>query len=244
MRSAVCAAQSAVPAVARLDEASASAFTGTRTTCPTQNLGAVSEKYTDTPILTDRFDVALAYAVGHHRRQLRKGTEVPYVAHLLAVTAITLEMGCSENEAIGALLHDVVEDRGGPAALEEIRVRFGADVARIVKANSDTDEEPKPPWPQRKQAYIDSIPHKEPDELRVSLADKLHNARAILLDYRTHGEELWSRFKAGEGESVRWYYRALADAFEAQRERLGPGAAPAVDELRRTVAELDRLAAG
>ena len=124
---------------------------------------------------------------------------MPYVAHLLAVTAITLEMGCSENDAIGALLHDVVEDRGGPAALEEIRVEFGADVARIVKANSDTDEEPKPPWPQRKQAYIDSIPHKEPDELRVSLADKLHNARAILLDYRTHGEDVVVTVQGGRG---------------------------------------------
>ena len=148
----------------------------------------------------------------------------------------------SEDEAIGALLHDVVEDRGGPAALEEIRVKFGRDVARIVKANSDSDEEDKPPWSQRKQAYIDSIPQKQPDELRVSLADKLHNARAILLDYRTHGDELWSRFKAGEGAAVRWYYRELADTFEAQRGRLGTGAVPAIDELRRTVAELDRLA--
>ena len=210
---------------------------------PSGAVDDVSEAYTDTPILTDRFDAALAYAVAHHRRQLRKGTEVPYVAHLLAVAAIALEMGCSENEAIGALLHDVVEDRGGPAALEEIRAEFGADVARIVSANSDTDQEDKPPWPERKQAYIDSIPHKKPDELRVSLADKLHNARAILLDYRTDGEAVWSRFTAGDGDSVRWYYRALADAFEAQRERLGPGAAPTVDELRRTVDELDRLAA-
>src|SRR5688572_18498812 len=127
-------------------------------------------------------------ALEHHRRQLRKGTSVPYAAHLLAVSSLVLEMGGTEDEAIGGLLHDLVEDGGGPAGLEEIRRRFGDDVARVVEANSDADEEPKPPWRARKKAYIAGIAHKAPDELRVSLADKLHNARAILLDYRMHGE--------------------------------------------------------
>jgi GTP pyrophosphokinase len=157
------------------------------------------EVYTETPLLGPRFDAALLLATEHHRRQLRKGTEVPYAAHLLAVASLVLEMGGSEDEAIGALLHDLVEDGGGPAGLATIRERFGEDVARIVLANSDTDEEPKPPWEERKRAYIESIAHKAPDELRVSLADKLHNARSILLDFRSHGDELWTRFKAGEG---------------------------------------------
>ena len=200
------------------------------------------ESYTQTPLLTQRFDDALLLATEHHRDQLRKGTDIPYVSHLLAVASLVLEMGATEDEAIGALLHDLVEDRGGPQALEAIRRRFGADVARIVQANSDTDEEPKPPWQARKEAYIAAIAHKQPDELRVSLADKLHNARAILLDYRTHGEDLWARFKAGEGAPVRWYYRELYEAFLRRSQDLGPSAAPALEELGRTVRELESLA--
>jgi (p)ppGpp synthase/HD superfamily hydrolase len=143
----------------------------------------MTEPYTDTPILTlERFDSALQFAVEHHRRQLRKGTEIPYVAHILAVTALVLEMGGDEDEAIGALLHDVVEDGGGPDALARIRREFGARVADIVEANTDTDEIPKPPWHERKARYIAGIAQKAPDAMRVSLADKLHNARAILLD--------------------------------------------------------------
>ena len=200
------------------------------------------ESYTDSPLLTQRFDEALLLATDHHRRQLRKGTDVPYVAHLLAVASLVLEMGGSEDEAIGALLHDLVEDGGGPAGLATIRQRFGDHVARIVEANNDTDEEPKPPWRERKEAYIAAIAEKQPDELRVSLADKLHNARSILLDYRTHGEDLWVRFKAGEGASIRWYYRALHGAFSRRRDALGLGAHAALDELGRTIAELEELA--
>jgi (p)ppGpp synthase/HD superfamily hydrolase len=194
------------------------------------------ETYTDQSLLSDRFDRALLLATDHHRRQLRKGTAIPYVSHLLSVSALVLEMGGSETEAIGALLHDAVEDGGGPPMLECIRLEFGEDAARIVEANSDSDAEPKPPWYQRKRAYIDAIAHKQPDELRVSLADKLHNARAILLDYRSHGEGLWARFKAGEGDSVRWYYRALHDAFARRRDAIGEHAGPALDELDRLAA--------
>jgi hypothetical protein len=111
-----------------------------------------------------------------------------------------------------------------------------------VQATTDTDEEPKLPWRRRKEAYVASIAAKRPDELRVSLADKLHNARAILLDYRTHGEDLWSRFQAREGASVRWYYEALRDAFAERRDALGPGAAAALDELDRVVETLRGLA--
>jgi GTP pyrophosphokinase len=200
------------------------------------------ETYTDTPMLGARFERALTVALEHHRRQLRKGTRVPYVAHLLGVASLVLEMGGTEDEAIAGLLHDVVEDGGGRAALEDIRGEFGEDVARVVEANSDSFTDVKPDWAQRKLAYVASIAQKRPDEIRVSLADKLHNARALLLDYRTHGEDLWTRFKAGEGGSIRRYYGMLCDAFEARRVDLGPGAEPALGELRRTLDELDRLA--
>src|SRR5215208_4097121 len=101
------------------------------------------ESYTDNPLLTERFDRAVAYTLEHHRRQLRKGTNIPYTSHLLAVTAIVLEIGGDEDEAIAALLHDVVEDGGGPAARERIAAEFGPAVASMVDANTDTDEEPK-----------------------------------------------------------------------------------------------------
>jgi len=194
------------------------------------------------PILTERFDKALLMATDHHRQQLRKGTPVPYVSHILAVTAIVIEMRGTEDEAIGAVLHDLVEDGGGAEGLENIRLAFGEAVAEMVAANSDTDEDPKPPWPQRKAAYVAAIPHKTPSALRVSLADKLHNARCILADYREHGEELWGRFNMRAGEPVREHLRALTDAFEDQRRKLGSHARPVLDALRQTVDELDRLA--
>jgi (p)ppGpp synthase/HD superfamily hydrolase len=200
------------------------------------------ETFTDLPLLTHRFDRALHLASDHHRRQLRRGTEIPYVSHLLGVTALALEMGGSEDEAIAALLHDAVEDGGGEPMLQRIRAEFGPEVARIVQANSDTLVEPKPPWLERKRAYVESVEHKRPDELRVALADKLHNVRAILRDYRTYGEAVWSRFRRGEGSSVRWYYRAMYEELDRRRDDLGPEAAPSLDDLGRAVAELDRLA--
>jgi (p)ppGpp synthase/HD superfamily hydrolase len=198
------------------------------------------ETFTDLPLLTDRFDRALRMASDHHRSQLRKGTEIPYLSHLLGVTSLVLEMGGTEDEAVAALLHDAVEDGGGEPMLERIRAEFGADVARIVFANSDTIVEPKPPWLERKRMYVESIASKEPDELRVSLADKLHNVRAIVRDFRTHGSVVWTRFSAGE-RGVRWYYGAMYDALSEQREALGPAALPVLDDLGRTLEELDSL---
>jgi GTP pyrophosphokinase len=208
----------------------------------------VPESFTDTPLLTSRFDAALHYATRHHARQLRKGTPVPYAAHLLAVASLALEMHGDEDEAIGALLHDVVEDGGGRAALAEIEGAFGPAVAAIVQANSDTLD-PKDDknsggrgWYLRKSAYIDAFTTKSPAALRVSLADKVHNARSILLDYRTLGDDLWARFGQGQGLATRIYYRELALAFERERDRLGPAAQPYVDELRRTVDAITALA--
>jgi GTP pyrophosphokinase len=207
----------------------------------------MSESFTDTPLLTERFDRALHYATRHHARQLRKGTPIPYAAHLLAAASLVLEMHGDEDEAIGALLHDVVEDGGGRPALAEIEAAFGTVVAGIVAANSDTlepkhDNNGSAGWYARKRAYVDAFPGKTPAALRVSLADKVHNARSILLDYRTLGDDLWARFGQGLGLATRVYYRELARAFDAERERLGPAAQPYVDELRRTVDAITALA--
>src|SRR3954464_4354918 len=220
-------------------------------------LRPMPETFTDLPLLTDRFDRALHLASGHHRAQLRKGTEIPYVSHLLGVTSLVLEMGSSEDEAIAALLHDAAEAGGGeaPAAvvqggggggggepmLDRIRAEYGEDVARIVRANSDTIVEPKPAWLRRKQDYVASIAGKRPDELRVSLADKLHNTRTILRDFRTHGNIVWERFTTGQ-RGVRWYYRAMYEALSLRRDDLGAAALPLLDELGWTVDEIDRLA--
>lgn len=202
------------------------------------------DSHTDEPLLTGRFDAALHFATRHHARQLRKGTPVPYAAHVLAAASLVLEMEGDEDEAIGALLHDVVEDGGGSAALEEIRARFGGAVAEIVLANSDSvDEgEEKSDWWERKRSYVEAFPHKSPAALRVSLADKLHNARSILTDYRTHGDAVWARFKQGQGIATRIYYRELAAAFEREAPRLGDAAAPYVRELRLTVNAITALA--
>jgi (p)ppGpp synthase/HD superfamily hydrolase len=182
--------------------------------------------------LTPRFVEALVYATEVHAGQARKGTTVPYVSHVLGVCALVLEDGGGEDEAIAALLHDAVEDGGGPPVLREIRRRFGDRVAEIVWACSDTDETPKPPWKERKARYIDHVRAAGPDARRVSCADKLHNARSILRDYRLVGERLWDRFSAG-GEDNLWYYRSLVEAFRQ------PDRTPLVEELERVVGELE-----
>jgi (p)ppGpp synthase/HD superfamily hydrolase len=181
--------------------------------------------------LSERFTDALQFAAERHTGHVRKGTDIPYVAHLLAVAGIALEYGADEDEAIGALLHDAVED--GKATVSEILDRFGIAVAMIVAGCSDTDVTPKPPWHPRKEAYIAYIAMASPSVQLVSAADKLHNARAILRDYRDVGEALWERFTGGR-EGTLWYYRALSDAFRVADS-------PLADELDRVVSELEQL---
>lgn len=178
-----------------------------------------------------RFDRAVMLARTLHADQQRKGGDIPYLAHLLGVASLVLEDGGTEDEAIAALLHDAVEDQGGAETLKLIRRQFGDRVAQIVEACSDTDVVPKPPWRARKEAYIAHLADADPGVLRVSLADKLHNARAILFDLQTVGDELWTRFNAERADTI-WYYQALADAFASHN----PG--PMVEELRRTVAAI------
>jgi (p)ppGpp synthase/HD superfamily hydrolase len=165
--------------------------------------------------LGPRFSSALTLAADLHRNQVRKGTETPYMAHLLAVTALVLEHGGDEDAAIAALLHDAVEDAGGQATLRRIRLLFGDSVAEVVMECSDADVTPKPPWHDRKRAYIRSISHKSERALLVSMADKVHNARAIVADHEEHGDALWDRFNASP-EDIVWYYSSLAEAFQAR----------------------------
>jgi GTP pyrophosphokinase len=186
-------------------------------------------------MLTPRFETALAFAARLHASQRRKGTDVPYVAHLLAVTALVLEHGGDEDEAIAALLHDAVEDQGGAATRDMIARLFGERVAAIVEGCSDTDVTPKPPWRPRKEAYIAHVRTASRSVRLVSAADKLHNARSTLTDLHAIGDEIWSRFTGGK-EGTLWYYRALLDAY---REA---GNSALLDELDRVVTEIERLA--
>jgi GTP pyrophosphokinase len=185
--------------------------------------------------VTARFEEAFVYAARAHAGQTKKGTPTPYVAHLMAVAALVLDDGGDEDEAIAALLHDVVEDQGGRERLADVRDRFGERVAAIVEACSDSFETPKRPWLERKQAYVAHARTASPSVVRVSAADKLANARAILRDHHLVGDRVWARFNARRDQIV-WYYGAV----EAALREAGGG--PLVDELARTNEGLKALA--
>lgn len=188
---------------------------------------------------TDRFESALVFAYQVHRDQTRKGSGIPYVAHILGVAAIALECGADEDQAIGALLHDAAEDGGGEATLAEIRARFGDAVADIVLGCSDSlveDPEDKLPWLERKENYLAHLEHASASVLLVSAADKLHNVRAILRDYDAHGEEIWDRFQ-GRRDGTLWYYETVAHTL-ARRYY-----SPLTRDLQRAVDELLRMTA-
>lgn len=186
-------------------------------------------------MLTQRFELALQFAFQLHAQQLRKGSHIPYMAHLLGVTALVLEDDGSEDEAIAALLHDAAEDQGGLETLEEIRQRFGPVVAGIVESCSDTFETPKPPWRQRKERYLAHLQNAGAGVRRVSRADKLHNARSILANLRTIGPRTWQRFNGGK-EGTLWYYRELVDVFQNGEPSY------LTDELVRVMAQIEELA--
>jgi GTP pyrophosphokinase len=138
---------------------------------------------------------------------------VPYIAHLLSVSAIVLENGGNEDQAIAALLHDAVEDQGGKKTLDLIRAEFGDEVARIVEGCSDSDQIPKPPWKKRKAEYLEKLSTADDTILLVSLADKLHNARSLLLDLKSDQEDVWGKFSGGKAGTL-WYFQSLADIFD------------------------------
>ena len=185
--------------------------------------------------LTRRFEQALLFATRKHSGQSRKGTATPYIAHLLSVAGLVLEAGGDEDLAIAALLHDVVEDCGGAPMLKEVRRRFGKRVARVVEGCTDTDAYPKPPWRKRKEDYLKHLKGADADTRLVSVADKLHNIRSILTDYREQGDAVWERFQ-GKRDGTLWYYRALLKEFRRKRpNRL-------VNEFARTVRTLESAA--
>ena len=159
------------------------------------------------PAVGKRFREALVWAAELHEDQKRKGGDVPYVSHLIGVASIVLEHGGDEDQAIGALLHDALEDQAHKMSPNEIRARFGDRVEAIVEACTDGNPEEQRDrdparWRVRKQIYIDQVATKPADALLVSMADKLYNARAILEDFREIGDKLWPRFTAGRRHAL------------------------------------------
>ena len=190
--------------------------------------------------LTARFADALEYANDAHRTQQRKGSDVPYIGHLLGVTDLVLGVHGNEDEAIAALLHDTAEDQGGRARLADIRDRFGSRVAEIVEALSDAlPDEPgaqKPPWHARKLEYQKHLrANKDRSVWLVSAADKLNNVRATVADLRSEGAGVWARFSAEPPDQI-WNYRQLLDIYRSSDD---PRIRPIVDELARAIAELE-----
>jgi (p)ppGpp synthase/HD superfamily hydrolase len=196
--------------------------------------------------LTAHFTHALALAANIHRLQARKGTQVPYMAHILGVAAIALEHGANEEEAIAAILHDAIEDApkrlGASGVRGAIEERFGADVLKIIEGCTDSDAQPKPPWKRRKEQYVRRIAHEDASTLLVSASDKLHNVRAILSDFRVEGIGVFDRFNKEAGmDGTIGYYRGLVIAFRAQNKRLeDPRLHRLLNELDRTVTALEQ----
>jgi len=189
---------------------------------------------------TPRFLDALDYAVRLHGTDVKKGTSIPYAAHLLGVCALVLLDGGTEDEAVAALLHDALEDHPAETGREIIAKRFGDKVLAIVDMCTDTPMDykggPKPPWRQRKSAFLQRLAVEGQSGLRVALADKLDNARSILADYRQAGESVWGRFNAGKQDQL-WFFRSLAEVFRSAGAR-----GFLLDEFERTVSELERTA--
>lgn len=192
----------------------------------------MTEKTTAPVVLTERFAEAVEYAGQIHRDQTRKGSGMPYVAHLLGAASLVLEQpGVTEDQAIAAMLHDAIEDHPDRTSLADISQRFGPAVAQIVSDCTDAASHPKPPWRHRKQAYLRHLEDVELASLQFSLADKVHNARAILEDLRSVGDALWIRFNAPPA-AQRWYYHSLAEVFS---RRVGNQLS---ETLSRTVGEM------
>jgi (p)ppGpp synthase/HD superfamily hydrolase len=186
-------------------------------------------------LLSGRFVDALEAAAVMFADKKRKGCDIPYISHLLAACAISLENGATEDEAIAALFHDAIEDIEDKSKVRALVGLFGPEVLRIVEACSDTDKVPKPPWRERKEAYLARLLEEDRSVLLVSAADKLHNARSIAADLRQHGAAVWERFNAPLKEQL-WYYRELVGLY---RKRLTDRPA-LVDELERAVSDMEK----
>lgn len=187
----------------------------------------------DSEEISPRLYQALELAFQLHGHDARKQSAVPYLAHLLAVCALVQQDGGDEDEAIAALLHDALEDKPQQISRQEILSLFGAHVLAIIETATDTPPDyqggTKPPWRGRKENYLAHVRRSNPALLRVTIADKLDNARAILADYRRLGESVWERFNAGEDDQL-WYYQSALAAFESAGVR-----GPLINELKRVV---------
>ena len=182
--------------------------------------------------LTSNFEQALIYATQLHANQTRKVDKIPYISHLMSVSALILEAGGTEDEAIAGLLHDAVEDQGGKATREEIRQKFGETVVEIVDGCTETDITPKPPWKERKIQYIENIRNGSDSVKLVSQADKLHNARSLLIGYQNQGDKLWDYF-SGSKEDKLWFYGELLKIYQQGNVNF------MTVELERILAELN-----
>jgi (p)ppGpp synthase/HD superfamily hydrolase len=172
-------------------------------------------------------DSALRFAARAHARQMRKGTDVPYIVHPVGVMLVLLEAGETDPELLAAaLLHDTVEDTGTP--LTRLRAEFGARIAGIVEGCSEPDKGDT--WEHRKQHTVDYLRTAPRDVQVVAAADKLHNLRSLIADERVLGDQLWTRFKRGRAD-VAWYYRSVTASLKAG----GLGAHPVVQRLDSAV---------
>ena len=217
-------------------------------------------------MLSDRYKDALIFAAKLHDTQTRKGSEIAYLSHLLAVSGLVMENGGNEDEAIAGLLHDALEDQGDdyeseylvepragrPALKRDLDLRYGARVREIVEACTDDEDFQKPPegekgtveaWRARKEQYLTRLAEiDDPGIVRVSCSDKLHNARTILIDYEEHGEDVWDRFRAGTKGHQLWYYRNLVDTFESKANELNDrGLRQLSRELRVVVERIEQM---
>lgn len=194
-------------------------------------------------LLTIRFDEAIRFASRLHSSQVRKGSQIPYLSHLLAVSSLVMEHAGSEDEAIAALLHDAIEDRGDsyPGGRAELRRQiselFGDPVLEIVNGCTDdegfTKSDGPSGWRERKLAYISHLETASSSVRLVSCADKLHNARCLVSDYRRDGDRIWARFRTGQASDQLWVYSELCIRFAGNPGNLAAELSWTVEELRR-----------
>jgi (p)ppGpp synthase/HD superfamily hydrolase len=189
---------------------------------------------TEHPQLSNRFEQALVLATQLHRYQVRKSSNIPYISHLLSVAALVLEDGGDEDEAIAALLHDAVEDQGGIKTRAVIMNQFGKRVVEIVDGCTEPYTLPKPPWHQRKLHYLEQLAQASPSVLRVSIADKLHNARSIVADFHLQGDSVWKKFTGGYEGTV-WFYDHLLEIYQQKTQGF------LLSELERVVTQMKNL---
>jgi (p)ppGpp synthase/HD superfamily hydrolase len=215
----------------------------TNRTKPAPDIGPTREGFFGRSEPLQPVERALVYAAHVHAEDVRRDTTIPYLSHLLSVAALVMEDGGDETQVIAALLHDAAEDHGGEERLSEIEQMFGGHVAYIVRACSDSlvpEGVEKEDWSVRKNTYLARLGDEPVAVLRVSLADKLHNARCILADYRQIGDKLWSRFSGGKEGTLSYYHRVV-EVFESVGRRAPPYVSPMLDELKRVVGDLDGL---